>query len=168
MRTKTARARGKVRAQYRWAYATSTLQEIGQNQHGWAYNMSWAYNTYSTVSFDHGGTLSCASMLLDCIVACGYSLQGATGITELTVKYAWSRPNLCHSVVTCTVTKESNRMCTTCAASQSHRSTHSMETFQRIHSRVVPYMAIALVRRIHYTGVWKCSRHGPWSLILHT
>ena len=28
------------------------LQEIGQNQHekgGWAYNTSWAYNTYSTV-----------------------------------------------------------------------------------------------------------------------
>ena len=55
MHTKTARARGKVRAQYRWAYATSTLlplQEIGQNQHekgGWAYNTSWAYNTYSTV-----------------------------------------------------------------------------------------------------------------------
>ena len=46
---------GKVRAQYRWAYATSTLlplQEIGQNQHekgGWAYNTSWAYNTYSPV-----------------------------------------------------------------------------------------------------------------------
>ena len=55
MHTKTARAWGKVRAQYRWAYATSTLlplQEIGQNQHekgGWAYNTSWAYNTYSTV-----------------------------------------------------------------------------------------------------------------------
>ena len=54
MHTKTARAWGKVRAQYRWAYATSTLlplQEIGQNQHekgGWAYNTSWAYNTYST------------------------------------------------------------------------------------------------------------------------
>ena len=52
MHTKTARA---LRAQYRWAYATSTLlplQEIGQNQHekgGWAYNTSWAYNTYSTV-----------------------------------------------------------------------------------------------------------------------
>ena len=44
-----------MRAQYRWAYVTSTLlplQEIGQNQHekgGWAYNTSWAYNTYSTV-----------------------------------------------------------------------------------------------------------------------
>ena len=28
------------------------LQEIGQNEHekgGWAYNASWAYNTYSTV-----------------------------------------------------------------------------------------------------------------------
>ena len=55
MHTKTARARGKVRAQYRWAYATSTLiplQENGQNQHekgGWAFNTSWAYNTYSTV-----------------------------------------------------------------------------------------------------------------------
>ena len=55
---KTARARGKVRAQYRWAYATSTLlllQEIGQNQHEkgeWAYNTSWAYNTYSTVLSD--------------------------------------------------------------------------------------------------------------------
>ena len=55
MHTKTARARGKVRAQYRWAYDTSTLiplQENGQNQHekgGWAFNTSWAYNTYSTV-----------------------------------------------------------------------------------------------------------------------
>ena len=55
MHTKTARARGKVRAQYRWAYATSTLiplQENGQNEHekgGWAFNTSWAYNTYSTV-----------------------------------------------------------------------------------------------------------------------
>ena len=52
MHTKTARDRGKVRAQYRWAYATSTLQENGQNQHekgGWAFNTSWAYNTYSTV-----------------------------------------------------------------------------------------------------------------------
>ena len=55
MHTKTARARGKVRAQYRWAYATSTLiplQENGKNQHekgGWAFNTSWAYNTYSTV-----------------------------------------------------------------------------------------------------------------------
>ena len=55
MHTKTTRARGKVRAQYRWAYATSTLlplQEIGQNRHekgGWAYNTSWACNTYSTV-----------------------------------------------------------------------------------------------------------------------
>ena len=60
MRTKTARARGKVRAQYRWAYATSTslpLQEIGKNQHekgGWAYNTSWAYNTYSTVHVGAG------------------------------------------------------------------------------------------------------------------
>ena len=55
MHTKTARARGKVRAQYRWAYATSTLQENGQNQHekgGWAFNTSWAYNTYSTVHPD--------------------------------------------------------------------------------------------------------------------
>ena len=45
-----------MRAQYRWAYATSTLQEIGQNQHekgGWAYNTSWAYNTYSTVLSIH-------------------------------------------------------------------------------------------------------------------
>ena len=36
MHTKTERARGKVRAQYRWANATYTLlpvQEIGQNQH---------------------------------------------------------------------------------------------------------------------------------------
>ena len=55
MHTKTTRARGKVSAQYRWAYATSTLiplQENGQNQHekgGWAFNTSWAYNTYSTV-----------------------------------------------------------------------------------------------------------------------
>ena len=55
MHTKTTRALGKVHAQYRWAYATYTLlpvQEIGQNQHekgGWAYNTSWAYNTYSTV-----------------------------------------------------------------------------------------------------------------------
>ena len=55
MHTKTARAWGKVRAQYRWAYATSTLiplQENGENQHekgGWAFNTSWAYNTYSTV-----------------------------------------------------------------------------------------------------------------------
>ena len=52
MHTKTTRARGKVREQYRWAYATSTLislQENGQNQHekgGWAFNTSWAYNTY--------------------------------------------------------------------------------------------------------------------------
>ena len=55
MHTKTARARGIVSAQYRWAYATSTLiplQENGQNQHekgGWAFNTTWAYNTYSTV-----------------------------------------------------------------------------------------------------------------------
>ena len=44
-----------MRAQYRWAYAASTLiplQENRQNQHekgGWAFNTSWAYNTYSTV-----------------------------------------------------------------------------------------------------------------------
>ena len=47
-----------MRAQYRWAYATSTLiplQENGQNQHekgGWAFNTSWVYNTYSTVYTD--------------------------------------------------------------------------------------------------------------------
>ena len=32
--------------------STLPLQEIGQNQHekgGWAYNTSWAYNTYSMV-----------------------------------------------------------------------------------------------------------------------
>ena len=44
---------GKVRAQYRWAYATYTLYTTcAKNQHekgGWAYNTSWAYNTYSTV-----------------------------------------------------------------------------------------------------------------------
>ena len=41
-----------MRAQYRWAYTLLLVQEIGQNQHekgGWAYNTSWAYNTYSTV-----------------------------------------------------------------------------------------------------------------------
>ena len=67
MCTKTARAQGKVRAQYRWAYATSTLlplQEIGQNQHekgGWAYNTSWAYNTYSTVPSLYAGFPQCGS-----------------------------------------------------------------------------------------------------------
>ena len=36
MHTKDRKGWGKVRAQYRWAYATSTLlplQEIGKNQH---------------------------------------------------------------------------------------------------------------------------------------
>ena len=36
----------------RWAYATYTMHEIGQNQRkkgGWAYITSWAYITYSTV-----------------------------------------------------------------------------------------------------------------------
>ena len=35
----------------RWAYATYTMHEIGQNarKRGWAYTTSWAYTTYSTV-----------------------------------------------------------------------------------------------------------------------
>ena len=58
-----------------------TLQEIGQNQHekgGWAYNTSWAYNTYSTVC-----VCACVCMHLYIIVCVVHSQKVAAAVTAL-------------------------------------------------------------------------------------